>query len=160
KAPSTRNSVGTIRNISEKTMKGATPSRLAGASPRRASRDRAGPGFPGSAPMAAAVAAGLLSDVGADDGVPLRGHHLAVGVLLLEGREHGLGIEFGRRQLVQHLLRHLAGGDQLVEAGRMAIAIEEAELAFVGVDVFEPELARVGVGGIGESGRASCRERG
>src|SRR5690606_34579073 len=145
KALSTRNSVGTIRNISEKTMKGATPKRLAGASPKRARTDRAGPGCPGSALM---MVVSLLSDIRADDGVPLRGDDVAVRGLFLERREDGLGIDVGGRQLVEDLLRHLAGGDQLVEAGRVAIAVEEAELALVGVDVFEPELGRIGVRGI------------
>ena len=55
----------------------------------------------------------------------------------------------GRRQLVQHLLRHLAVLHEVVEPDRVAVALEPAELALVGIEIFHPQLGRVRMRGVG-----------
>jgi hypothetical protein len=54
-------------------------------------------------------------------------------------------VGFGRRQLGHHVRRELAVLGKIVEADRVAIALEPADLAFVGIEVFHPELGCVRV---------------
>ena len=77
--------------------------------------------------------------------VPAALDHLGHRLLLLERREDRRLVGRGRRQLVEQLLRHLAGVDQVVEADRVAVALEPLELALVGVEILHPELGGVRV---------------
>ncbi|EKD59723.1 MAG: hypothetical protein ACD_54C01174G0001 [uncultured bacterium] len=65
--------------------------------------------------------------------------------LLFQRRENGLFIGSGGRQLVHHLLRNNATLHQIVEADRVAITVQPAQLTLVRVDVFHPQLGGVRV---------------
>ena len=69
--------------------------------------------------------------------------------LLVEGREHGLGVVLGRRQLVEQFLRDLAGLGHVVEADRVAVALQPAELALVRIEILHPQLGGVGMRRVG-----------
>src|SRR5688572_24069395 len=119
-----------------KMMKGATPS-TAGrcvALNRRRSRGvaAAGPDFAGPASRAVSSAAAMLLYVRTDCAIPLFGDHRLGGVLLLDGGENRLGVILRRRQGVQQLLRDLASLGERIEPYRVAIALQPAELSFIG----------------------------
>src|SRR5262249_43974119 len=73
----------------------------------------------------------MLLYVGADHRIPVLGDLGGGGLLLFEAREHGLRVERRVRQLGQKFLRNLVVLGQVVEADRMAVAGEPADLAFV-----------------------------
>ena len=86
---------------------------------------------------------GSIIDVGANNSVPLLGDGFLGRTLLVERREHGLVIGLGRRQLCQDVRRDLAVLGKVVEADRMAIALQPAELAFIRIEILHPELGGV-----------------
>jgi hypothetical protein len=95
------------------------------------------------APAQAREIFGCFFDVGADHRVPLLGDRVLGRALLVERREHGLGVALCRRQGVHQILRDQALGGEIVEADRVAVALQPEKLAFVGVEVFHPQLRRV-----------------
>jgi hypothetical protein len=62
--------------------------------------------------------------------------------LLGEGRELRLGVAFRWRQGGEHVGGNFLVGDEIVEANRVAIAFQPADLSFVRIEMLQPELRR------------------
>lgn len=81
--------------------------------------------------------------VRAHDAIPFLGDRGLCGLDLFQRREDRLFIGCCRWQLVQQFLRDLASLRHRVEADRVAVALQIAELAFIRIDVFHPQLRSV-----------------
>ncbi len=148
-APTTICIVGRIRNSSAKARNGTTPSQ-AQDSPRSAragGAEERGDAIAGEA-WRAPARRGPASRRYSVTFAPTTLSHSPVidrlhRLLVVERREHRLLVGRGRRQRVEQLLRHHAARDHVVEADRVAVALEPAELALVGIEVLHPQLGRV-----------------
>src|SRR6185312_11442983 len=106
-------------------------------------RSGAAPVWTEAAPPELAVS--VLLDIGSDDGVPVLGDHVLGRRLLIEGREHGLGVERRVGELGQEVSRDGVPACEVVEADRVAIAGEPQQLSLVGVEILLPERGGVEV---------------
>src|SRR6185503_9868628 len=77
-------------------------------------RSGAAPVWTEAAPPELAVS--VLLDIGSDDGVPVLGDHVLGRRLLIEGREHGLGVERRVGELGQEVSRDGVPACEVVEA--------------------------------------------
>src|SRR5690606_24206096 len=84
-----------------------------------------------------------LLDVRADRGAPLLGNDFLRGGLFFKAREDGFLVGGRRRHLVEQFLRDLAVLGEIVEADRVAIALQPAKLAFVRIKMLHPQLGGV-----------------
>src|SRR3569832_868327 len=110
-------------------------------------RDEATPAEAGAAVFATTVS--VLLDIGSHGRIPALGDGVLGGRLLIERREHGLGVERRVGELGKQVSRNGVLAGQVVEADRVAIAGEPAELTFVRIEILHPELGRVRVRRVG-----------
>jgi hypothetical protein len=95
----------------------------------------------------------LLSlHVRADDAVPLLGDDLLRRALIFQLREDRLLVGLRGRKLLEQLRRNLLALHQVLEADRVAIALQPGELPLVRIEIFHPQLGGVRVRGIGADG--------
>src|SRR3569833_2288867 len=106
-------------------------------------RDEATPAEAGAAVFATTVS--VLLDIGSDGRIPALGDDVLGGRLLVEGREHRLGIERRVRELREKVLGNGFLAGEVVEADRVTVAGEPADLAFVRIQILHPQLGRVRV---------------
>src|SRR3569623_3184424 len=110
-------------------------------------RDEATPAEAGAAVFATTVSE-LLNN-GSHGRIPALGDGVLGGRLLVERREHGLGVERWGGELGKLFGRNGVLAGEVVEADRVAVTGEPAELTFVRIEILHPELGGVRVRCIG-----------